>query len=273
MSDLSALAKIVKETDYDRFLTTLFAGPDKREDLYALYAFNQEIAKTREVVSETTLGLIRLTWWREALDEIYEGKNPRKHEVVEPLAETIKKYNLPKQDFETLIYAREFDLEDVLPADLNGLVKYTEFTNAPLLNHVSRILKGTCDEDNLKQAAIVIGFSRLLKSAPYHLRDRRCYFPESLLEEAGLDPYIIYDGKGRDALKAVTADIVWRAQEAAAAYQPHKDLRPINMHFALSLQQLKQLRACDFDIFHPKFQSPPPFSMLRLMMKLFARDY
>ena len=77
-------AKQVKANDYDRFLVTLFAPATSREDLFALYAFNHEVAKIREAVSEPMLGEIRLQWWRESIDGIYQG-NPRNHEVVFPL--------------------------------------------------------------------------------------------------------------------------------------------------------------------------------------------
>src|SRR3546814_19441352 len=60
----------------------------QREHLFALYAFNHEVAKTAEVVSEPMIGRIRLQWWRECLDGIYDGA-ARQHEVVQPLAEPI----------------------------------------------------------------------------------------------------------------------------------------------------------------------------------------
>ena len=66
--NLSPLARLVRRHDRDRFLTALFAPAERREDLLALYAFNYEIAKTREVVSEPVLGQIRLQWWRETID-------------------------------------------------------------------------------------------------------------------------------------------------------------------------------------------------------------
>ena len=76
------MAGLVRQHDRDRFLTTLFAPDDRREDLLALYAFNHEVAKTREVVSEPTLGRIRLQWWRDNLEAIYAGQPPRRHGVV-----------------------------------------------------------------------------------------------------------------------------------------------------------------------------------------------
>ncbi len=81
MSQLSDCARLLRRYDYDRFLTGLFAPAGRREALYAVYAFNLEIARTREAVSEPMLGQIRLQWWREAIEEIYAGR-VRRHEVV-----------------------------------------------------------------------------------------------------------------------------------------------------------------------------------------------
>ena len=52
---LSHCADYVRRHDRDRFLCTLFAAPEKRESLFTLYAFNQEVSKTREMVSEVML--------------------------------------------------------------------------------------------------------------------------------------------------------------------------------------------------------------------------
>jgi len=77
-----------REHDADRYFVSLFASAEKRPALWALIAFNQEVAKTRAVVSEAMLGEIRLQWWREALDGIAAG-TPRAHPVVETMATEI----------------------------------------------------------------------------------------------------------------------------------------------------------------------------------------
>ena len=64
---LSYCAQEVRRHDRARYLSSLFAPDERREDLFALYAFNLEVAKTAEVVSEPMLGQIRLQWWREAI--------------------------------------------------------------------------------------------------------------------------------------------------------------------------------------------------------------
>src|ERR1700722_5755639 len=131
---LSYCGEMVRKHDPDRFLLSLFFPEERREALWALYAFNHEIARTRELVTETRLGLVRLQWWRGALAATYENRPPPKHQVVDPLCEAIKAYRLPHETLEALIFAREFDLEDRAPAALDGLVHYADFTSTPLLN-------------------------------------------------------------------------------------------------------------------------------------------
>src|ERR1700694_2323696 len=52
MTALSRVAQIVRQHDPARFLPGLFAPPDKRETLWALYAFNHELARAQETVRE-----------------------------------------------------------------------------------------------------------------------------------------------------------------------------------------------------------------------------
>ena len=64
---LAYCADHLRETDRDRYLATLFAPADKREALFALYAFDAEIVRVRDLARELMPGEIRLQWWREVL--------------------------------------------------------------------------------------------------------------------------------------------------------------------------------------------------------------
>jgi phytoene synthase len=107
---LSYCADVVKTCDYDRYLCTLFAPAEVREAWFTLFAFNHEIASVAEMVSEEMIGFMRFAWWREALDEIYAGGPVRKHPVAQALAETVRRYSLPRPPFDRVIDAREANL-------------------------------------------------------------------------------------------------------------------------------------------------------------------
>ena len=131
-SPLSYCGGEARRHDNDRFLAALFAPAAAREGVFALIAFNQEVARTREVVSEPALGLMRLQWWRDAVAACYgEGPLPH-HPVAEPLAAASRDFALSRDLFDGLIDAREADLEDEPPPTLAALEAYAESTAAPL---------------------------------------------------------------------------------------------------------------------------------------------
>ncbi|MBV9260429.1 MAG: squalene/phytoene synthase family protein [Pseudolabrys sp.] len=58
---------LVREHDKDRYLASLFAPAPHRRYLHALYAFDLETARVKQIVHEAMAGEIRLQWWHEAL--------------------------------------------------------------------------------------------------------------------------------------------------------------------------------------------------------------
>ena len=118
--DFAYCRQFVLKEDKDRYLLSLFAPKEVRGALWALFAFNAEISKTRSVVTETSIGLMRLLWWREGVQELYNDQC-RDNPVLKALKIVIEEYKLPLKLFEDLTYAREFDLEGIAPANIEGL--------------------------------------------------------------------------------------------------------------------------------------------------------
>src|SRR5262245_33397601 len=102
---------LVRQADRDRFLASLFAPADRRPDLFAIYAFNVEIAGVREVAREPLPGEMRLQWWRDVLDGSRPGE-ARDHPVAAALGEATARRGLPVDTLLDLIEARTFDLYD-----------------------------------------------------------------------------------------------------------------------------------------------------------------
>lgn len=97
----------VRRVDPDRWLASRFiADQGARADVIALYAFDHELARASAVTSNDTAAEIRLTWWREALEEIYCGEGVRGHPVAESLATVARARALPRAPFEAMIDAR-----------------------------------------------------------------------------------------------------------------------------------------------------------------------
>ncbi|QQA44571.1 squalene/phytoene synthase family protein [Pelagovum pacificum] len=107
---LAACAGVVERGDPDRFLAAMSCPPTAREALFPLYAFNVEIARAPHVTEEPMIAEMRLQWWRDALEEISDGKPPRAHEVVGPLAELIRTRDLPVSLLDDAADARRWDI-------------------------------------------------------------------------------------------------------------------------------------------------------------------
>ena len=86
---LEACAALVQRGDPDRFLATMSVPPAARAVLFPLYAFNVEVARAPWVTEEPMIAEMRLQWWRDAVEELGQGRPPRAHEVVAPLAEAM----------------------------------------------------------------------------------------------------------------------------------------------------------------------------------------
>ena len=170
---------LVRRHDPDRFLTALFAPPDKRDALLTLYAFNHELARAREAVSEPPLALIRLQWWR----EVVEGAR-RHHEVAEPLRVALEAGELDRTDLLALIDAREVEVEPGIE-NLQAWRAYLLGNAGGLAVAAGRLL-GAPDPEALRPLGAAYGVAGLLRSVPVHARQGRCLLPEDALAEQGL---------------------------------------------------------------------------------------
>ncbi|MFN3582994.1 squalene/phytoene synthase family protein [Phenylobacterium sp.] len=122
------LDDLIRRIDPDRWLSSRFIGDAQaRADVIVLYAYDHELARAPRVASNALLGEIRLTWWREALDEIYDGHPPRRHPTVQALADVVRRRGLPKAPLETMIDARYREL-DTAPMKPNEALEWARDT-------------------------------------------------------------------------------------------------------------------------------------------------
>ena len=83
--NFSYCERLVREEDRDRFLATLFAPARVRPALFALYAFDIEIAHVAARVSEPLAGEVRLQWWRDVVTGSFAragGRKPGRRRVA-----------------------------------------------------------------------------------------------------------------------------------------------------------------------------------------------
>jgi phytoene synthase len=135
----------LKRTDPDRWLSARFVGDEAaRADVLAVYAFDGELARAPRVASSALMGEIRLTWWREALDEIFEGRRVRGHPVALALAEAVGRHGLPRAPLEAMIDARYAEL-DPGPLGHAAAASLAEQSAGRAAEVAARILGESCE--------------------------------------------------------------------------------------------------------------------------------
>ena len=272
MKALSPVASLLRRHDRDRYLSALFAPGERREALMALYAFNYEVARTRELVTEPMLGQIRLQWWRESLDAAYAGGLVRRHEVVEPLTHAIRAHQLSRAHFDRLLDARVLDLEDAPPLTLGALEAYCEATSSRLLWLALEVL-GVRDDKAATAAAREIGIAYattgLLRAIPFHARARRQYIPAALAAETGLDPESLFALKPTPALAQAVEALADDARRRLSAARGHartagKRALPALLPGRIAERTLGRIARARYDVFDPGLAVPSPWQSLGL---------
>lgn len=264
---LSPFADDLRRMDRDRFVLSLFAPDAVRGDWHALFAFNLEIARIREQVSEPLLGRIRLQWWRDIVAGLYDGASGSEHPAAAALGQAIQRHRLSRFLFDGLLDARELDLEPAPPADLAALKDYADATSANLQLLALEML-GQGGSEPARQAARHVGIAwalvGLLRAFPYHAALGRIVLPFDLLDGHGIDVEPILAGKPpREALARLARQL---AEHAGAHLAQARALRrdvpkvavPALLPASLAESYLRRLRAAEWDITGQRWSRTAP---------------
>ena len=224
--------QLVRAADKDRYLATLFAPAETRGPLFALYAFNSEIAGVRDRVREPMAGEIRLQWWRDVLNGERSGEaaaNP----VAAALTETIARHALPAQRLTDLIEAHAFDLYDDPMPTFDALDGYVRRTSATVFD-LAAVICGGSPEYAGERAGLSYGITALLRAFAWHASRRQLFVPLQALE-GGAAPDDIFAGqtspwlinglgmlrtRARDHLEAFEAQLAQLPAAAVPAFLP-----------------------------------------------------
>ena len=215
--------ELVRAADKDRFLAGLFAPQDGRRRLYGLYAFNIELARVREAVSEPQLGEIRLEWWLEVIAGIYGGEVPD-HPVARELARAIEFGDLPQSTFTDMIAARRGDLYDDPVPTLGDLEGYLGETGSALIQLAALVLAGrqaASAATAAGYAGVAFGLTGLLRSLPLHRARGQCYLPGDVLARHALTPAHVLAGRFDGAMSKVIAELADHARTRLGEARGH----------------------------------------------------
>lgn len=269
-SDADYCREQVMRHDPDRFRTTLFAPAQDRDDLCALYAFNLEVARIRETVSEPALGAMRLQWWRETLDAAYRGE-ARRHAVAAPLADLVRRRGLSRGNFERLLDARGRDMDDAGFESMAAMTAYAEDTAGTLLALALEALGATDDAaaDAARHMGAAWALTGLLRALPHRLLQGRATLPDDLAARHGVSVRTLRAFRADAPVRAAVEEVAGAAaRRLAAACVPTRAV-PAAARAPLLLAPLadiylRRLRRAGYDPFDPRVAAPIAFALLRM---------
>ncbi|QRM55377.1 phytoene/squalene synthase family protein [Sinorhizobium sp. BG8] len=202
-AEYSHCLEVLRETDRDRYLACLLAPEPARGALAALYAFNAEIARVRDIVREALAGEIRLQWWRDLLEGAPSGEatgNP----LAAALMDTVRQYHLPVAVLLDMIDARIFDIYNDPMESRTTLEGYAGETASALIQLASLVLdpaNASKSSDAAGHAGVAQTIAGTLLLLPIHRRRGQVYIPADLLAATGLSAEGLLAGTDTDAIR------------------------------------------------------------------------
>lgn len=166
------------------FLPEIFRGPSA-----SILAFQQEIDRIPNLVSEPMPGEMRFQWWREVFLRKRESEanaNPLATSVLS----VIDEFELPRDSFVRFLDAKVFDLYNDPMPDRETLEAYfgeTECFILQMLALINGFENNTILANACGHGGVALGISNILKKTPIHLNKQQTYIPIDLIEACGID--------------------------------------------------------------------------------------
>jgi phytoene synthase len=254
-------AEQVRAHDFERYASTLFVGADTRRALLALYAFNVEIIRVRDQVSQPLPGEIRLQWWTDMLAGAGHGGvegNP----VAAELKRAIQTCNLPVERLSRLIDEHQFDLyNDPMPS-MAALEAYVYDTSSALFALGARVTgrQSEATDHLARHAGFAQGMAQVIALLPVDAARRQLFVPLQVLESHGSGMEEVFAGKETPQLRAALDQLIGEARghlktaiELLASAPP--EVRPVFLPLALVRRDLRRMSRADCNLFAPRATS------------------
>ena len=251
-------ADLVRAHDFTRYASTLFMPAEQRRALLAIYAFNVEISRVREQVSQPLPGEVRLQWWTDMLADAGHGGvegNP----VAAELKLAIRDWRLPVERLSRLIDEHQFDLyNDPMPT-MAALEGYINDTSSALFSLAAGIAGVQSDEiEHLgRHAGLAQGMAQVIAALPLDASRRQLFVPLQLLESHNSGMEEVFAGKQTSKLRGALDQLIREARShlttaLALLESAPPAVRPVFLPLALVARDLQRMSRADSDPFLPR---------------------
>ncbi|WP_020178468.1 squalene/phytoene synthase family protein [Methylopila sp. M107] len=208
------VSSLVREAAFGRYAAALFAPAEARPHLLALYAFDAELSRVRDLVSEPLPGELRLQWWRDALENP-ERADVVSHPVARALLAAAAYGNLPREALLGLIDARIDDLYDDPVPTIQDLEARLGATASAVIRLASLIAAGGRDPGGAEVAGfggVADGIARMLSALPRQAARGQILLPADLMASHGVTREALTGGTASTGLTELVSELCGHAR-------------------------------------------------------------
>ncbi|KAK2588016.1 hypothetical protein KPH14_004090 [Odynerus spinipes] len=247
---------LVRKKDYENFLCTLLLPANIKGAGFVIRAFNVEIAQIEDQVSMNHIGAMRLHFWQETLNGIYNDLPPQTP-VAEELQRVLRKHKLSKRYFKRLIDARLDKLEKSTFPNIEAMENYAENTVSSIyyLLLEAHGIKNMNADHAASHLGKAHGIVTLIRSIPYNAQKRVVVLPQDILMKHSVSSEAVIQCVDGTALSDVVFEVASRAKQhldEAISLNTLQESKVIFLPITCVENYLEALRRTDFDVFHPQ---------------------
>ena len=293
--------------DRETYLLTSYHKAKTRFALRVIILFDQELAAIYHNVQEPQIGMIRLQWWQERLQEIYDNSaeleqkqsaiekhNPSHPPILAALSQIITQYPFSKSWFDMMIAARKLEFshfpfpnQEVFDDYLTQLSGgYFSLWADILRANNNHILKQNQEfYQEFQKLAKIYRLSRIVRSLIQQAQSskssaganaRNCLFlPQNLLQIQGLDAARPIEAlreqvKMREILQSLISATLLESDKSAQFLKMHYETQkfPELFRFVYFAKScLQHFATHHYDYISPRATHPPLFLGVKMLLK------
>nr|XP_003219546.1 PREDICTED: NADH dehydrogenase (ubiquinone) complex I, assembly factor 6 [Anolis carolinensis] len=270
---------LVRKRDYEGFLGSLLLPAESQLSAFALRAFNVELAQIKDSITQKTIGLMRIQFWRKTVEDIYHDNPPQQPVAIE-LWKAVKRQNLTKRWLMKIIDEREKNLDDRGYRDISELEAYAENTQSALLYLILETLgvKDIHADHAASHIGKAQGIVTCLRATPYHASRGKIFLPMDICMLHGVSQEDFIRRNREKKVQDVVYDIASQAHvhlEHARSFRKNVPAKafPAFLCTVAIEDYLSQIQKVDFNVFHPNLHRKNTLLPLHLYIRSWKKTY
>lgn len=250
--NLDLITKELRLLDYNAYLCATLCHKDDFYKVASILLLQAELTKIADITQEEMVGMIRLAWWKENLQDIFEKNKSAKHHLLEALLKfkDVIDYHLLMQVFEG--FEKDF-IEEATLYTKAQLEDYIFKTREIFMQIILKIVKHE-DASLAKNIADISFYFDVLKRIQQEDEKVTKFFYSDFFEELGISAQSWKKNEDEDNLRMIVQHLVEKINSAAKTIETkqnslNKNLKHIILRKDLVQLLLQDLPKKNFDIF------------------------